>query len=254
MERGTILFVSHDTGSIRSLCNKAIWLEQGQVRKEGSPKKVSECYLEAFYESFQDIKSISNKKEITNLETEKKVNPDVVDQRRQFINSSNLRNDIELFKFNTRAASFGSGKAKFKLVRFLDESSNQLSWVVGGELVTLNIQIVAQEKINSPIVGFFIKDSLGQNLFGDNTWLSFKDNPLVIDQKVVFEANFKFRMPFLPPGDYSVTVAIAEGTQINHIQHEWIHDAIIFKSISSSIATGLVGIPMSTISLEICNE
>ena len=251
MERGTILFVSHDTGSVRSLCNKAIWLEKGQVFKEGSPKDVSESYLEAFYESFQDVKQISNKKEITDSVAEKKVNADVVDQRRQYINSSNLRNDIEVFEFSPKAASFGSGKAKFQLVRFIDESLNQLSWVVGGELVTLNIQIEAKEKINSPIVGFFIKDRLGQNLFGDNTWLSYKDNPLMIDQNQLFEANFEFRMPFLPIGDYSVNVAIAEGSQINHIQHQWIHDAILFKSLSSSVSTGLVGLPMLDIKIRL---
>ena len=253
MESGTVLFVSHDTGSVRSLCTKVIWLESGRIYKEGSPKEVSEFYLEAFYESFQEVKPRLKQK--LRIDTTKiKLGQDLVDQRKAFINSSNLRNDIELFQFNVNAVSFGTGKATFRMVKFLDDSLKQLSWVVGGELVILNIQIEAEDIINSPIVGFYIKDKLGQNLFGDNTWLSYKDNPLVVYPKQTFEANFEFRMPFLPSGDYSVTVAIAEGSQINHIQHEWIHDAIIFKSITSSVATGLVGIPMSAISLRVVYE
>jgi lipopolysaccharide transport system ATP-binding protein len=64
-----------------------------------------------------------------------------------------------------------------------------------------------------------------------------------------FEALFKFRMPILPMGDYSICVAVAEGTQMEHLQHHWIHDAILFKSHSSSVSTGLVGIPMQHVGL-----
>jgi lipopolysaccharide transport system ATP-binding protein len=47
MTRGTVLFVSHDTASIRSLCNRAIWLDKGQIVEMGQPKDVTERYLEA---------------------------------------------------------------------------------------------------------------------------------------------------------------------------------------------------------------
>jgi lipopolysaccharide transport system ATP-binding protein len=56
-------------------------------------------------------------------------------------------------------------------------------------------------------------------------------------------------MPVLPSGDYSVTVALAEGTQEDHVQHHWVHDALIVKSVSLSVCTGLIGIPMQNISL-----
>ena len=48
-----------------------------------------------------------------------------------------------------------------------------------------------------------------------------------------FEALFRFRMPILPISHYSICVAVAEGTQMEHLQHHWIHDAILFKSHSS---------------------
>jgi lipopolysaccharide transport system ATP-binding protein len=53
IKTGTVLFVSHDTASIRSLCNYAIWLEKGEVLQEGKPKEICELYLEAFYEAQQ---------------------------------------------------------------------------------------------------------------------------------------------------------------------------------------------------------
>ena len=46
-ERGTILFVSHDTGAVISLCTRAILLDQGVARLDGSPKTIAETYLAA---------------------------------------------------------------------------------------------------------------------------------------------------------------------------------------------------------------
>jgi lipopolysaccharide transport system ATP-binding protein len=90
MKTGTVLFVSHDTVSVKGLCSHALWLEKGRVYQQGSPKEVTELYLEAFFEAQQ------GKSTTTRLKTEK--NPDEMlperDQRMAFINHSNLRNDL----------------------------------------------------------------------------------------------------------------------------------------------------------------
>src|SRR5690554_5358388 len=39
MQNGTILFVSHDTSAVISLCQRSIWLAGGQMKFEGSPKE-----------------------------------------------------------------------------------------------------------------------------------------------------------------------------------------------------------------------
>ena len=49
MTRGTILFVSHDTGTVVNLCNQAVLLQKGNIKVKGSPKEVSEIYLADFY-------------------------------------------------------------------------------------------------------------------------------------------------------------------------------------------------------------
>ncbi len=128
MKTGTVLFVSHDTGAVKNLCTSAIWLEKGKVLQQGSPKDVCEKYLEAFYEAQQGkgtttrIKS-DPAKQITNTK----------DQRQEFINASNLRNDIKLFDFDPDAPSFGKGQAQITSVHFLDIQGDPLAWIVGGE-------------------------------------------------------------------------------------------------------------------------
>ena len=246
MKTGTVLFVSHDTGSIRSLCNHAMWLEKGQVIQEGSAKEVCELYLEAFFEAQQ------GKGSTTRLKAFNK--PDyslpTKDHRLDFINTSNLRNDLQVFKFDPDAASFGKGGAQIHDVRLLDEDENLLAWIVGGEKVTLRVMVHAVQELDSPIVGFYVKDRLGQTLFGDNTYLSYKEQCVHCLEGGELQADFVFYMPLLPSGEYSITIAIANGTQEIHEQHHWIHDAVLFKSESSSIASGLIGIPMLKIKLE----
>jgi lipopolysaccharide transport system ATP-binding protein len=245
MESGTVLFVSHDTASVRSLCSDAVWLEKGCILEKGTSKYVSERYLEAFYEaSTGEIKAKENKKlHIDNATVEKK------DSRMDFINNTNLRNDIQLLKFDLNGPSFGDGGAQISSVSLLNLDGDNLAWIIGGEDVVLKVEAIAYENLFSPIVGFFIKDKLGQHLFGDNTHLTYIDVPVPCYANKKIEALFQFKMPRLAAGDYSISVAIADGTQEQHKQHHWVHDAVIFKSESTSVANGLIGIPMVRIEL-----
>jgi lipopolysaccharide transport system ATP-binding protein len=247
MKTGTVLFVSHDTSSIKGLCSHALWLEKGQVYQQGSPKEVTELYLEAFYEA-QQGKSTTTQLKIAKAPAE---TLPVRDQRMAFINRSNLRNDLQVFRFDPEAASFGKGNAQILDVVLLDEEQHPLSWIVGGETVILRVAALTYRDLESPIIGFLVKDRLGQTLFGDNTFLTYRENPVCCQQGETLQADFVFNMPLLPKGEYSVTVAIASGTHQNHEQHHWIHDAIIFKSEASSVAEGLIGIPMRDIRLQI---
>jgi len=247
IQTGTVLFVSHDTSTIRSLCHKAIWIDRGYILKEGPPKEVSDSYLEAFYESYHGLSVTSQQKsEIVN-----DGNVNEKDQRHTFFNSTNLRNDIQLFHFDINSPSFGKGGARIVSVKFTGSDGSPLSWIVGGEEVTLNVRVLAFSKLDSPIVGFFIKDKTGQCLFGDNTWLSYIDSPIVCKDGEYLNAKFTFNMPRLATGDYSVTVAVANGNQYEHVQHQWIHDAIVFRSESTSVASGIVGIPIKKIRLDL---
>jgi lipopolysaccharide transport system ATP-binding protein len=246
MEKGTLLFVSHDISAVVNLCSKAVWLERGKVMAIGDAKGVCEQYLEAFYEdkhgsgTTTKLKSIQDRQNLV----------DVRDQRLDFINESSLRNDLEVFAFDPNAPSFGLGGAQIQSAELLDKDESPLSWAVGGETVVLKITAMAHGPLDSPIIGFFVKDRLGQTLFGDNTFLSFQQAPVLVAAGSKITAKFNFNMPILPSGEYSIQVAIANGTQLEHIQHHWIHDAIIFRSVASSVVTGLIGIPMGKIELE----
>jgi lipopolysaccharide transport system ATP-binding protein len=245
MENGTVLFVSHDTGAVINLCQKAIWLESGIAKSQGEPKEIAQLYLAEIYESQQGKSALTIDKSLDHNNI--LATPQLRDMRLDYINSTKYRNDIELFKFNPDSAGFGKGGGSITSVQFLDDTGRALAWVVGGEEITLKISCTANIDLFNPIIGFFVKDRLGQTLFGDNTYNFSQQVPLFIPLGEAFEAIFKFVMPILPMGDYSMTVALAEGTQQDHVQHHWIYEALLLKSHSSSVSTGLVGVPMRDI-------
>lgn len=250
-ENGTIVFVSHDTASVINLCQRAIWLDKGKVQQIGTAKKVSESYLGAFFEAQQGASDLGEK---VKDEWRKPDHRPVVDQRLKFINQSSLRNDIELFQFDVSGAAFGKGGGQITGVELADENGKPYSWIVGGEKVCLRIRADALYDIHSPIFGFYVKDRLGQALFGDNTFLTYACKPQMVFSGEKMEARFVFQMPILPTGEYAIAVALASGTQEEHVHHHWIHDALIFKSHSSSVTSGLVGIPMLEIGLDKFSE
>lgn len=245
----TLVFVSHDTAAVKSICNRAILLEKGVMLAEGSSKKISELYLENLYQAQQGEIKIG--KAPSSVEISQQIDQQhFKDARLDWINKTNLRNDIQVFQFNPEAASFGKSGARIIDVKLLDENGNPLSWIVGGENVFLRITASCDEYLESPIVGFHVKDRLGQILFGDNTFLSYHDEPQQCHPGEKLIAQFHFQMPRLAKGNYSIEVAIANGTQHQHIQHHWIHDALQLKSDSTSLCSGMIGIAMSEISLK----
>lgn len=250
MEQGTILFVSHDTGAVVNLCNRAILLQNGNVKLIGSPKEVSEAYHEAIYEEQQgeSVEIVNDDSPEFDFDE-----TDYKDMRLDFINTTNLRNDVELLKFNPAAPSFGRGGASIESVILTNKNDKPLSWVVGGEMVKLKIYCKINDDIYSPIVGFQLKDQLGQQVFGDVTCLGDHDSPLCVTRGQRVVATFEFRFPIMQSGHYSISPAIAEGTLSEHVQHIWLHDALMLQVHASSVCFGLIGMPMRRISLRVIN-
>lgn len=246
MERGTVLFVSHDTSAVRALCDRCIWMDGGRVRLEGPAKDVCESYLEHYFEESGSKPAAPRLAPATVARPLRKR-----DARADFIDRSTLRNDLQVFDFDPDSPSFGAGGAAIEHVSLCGPDGRPLAWICGGEPVRLSIDVRATAALESPIVGFYVKDRLGQTLFGDNTYLSFCENPVRCPAGALLHAGFDFQMPRLPVGDYVVTAAVADGTQNEHVMHHWIHDGLKFTAVSSSVAAGIVGIPMERIALEL---
>jgi lipopolysaccharide transport system ATP-binding protein len=245
LKRGTILFVSHDTGAIISLCNKAVHLENGIVKSVGTPKDIVTQYLSAMHGNFQPTIIPSSGDVDADISKFQKAD-DQVDSNRAPVAESEQK-IIEKFEFQDESASIGSGGAEIISVTILDANQSAANWLTGGEDVSIRILCTSKISINGPIIGFQIKDRLGQVLFGANTFSKYCEAPLKLAVGQIFSAIFTFRLPLLPTGDYSINAAIAEGTQESHVQHHWIDDALIFKVHARNFRFGVFEVEMDKV-------
>tara|TARA_R100000027_G_scaffold61041_1_gene52124 strand:- start:11300 stop:12757 length:1458 start_codon:yes stop_codon:yes gene_type:complete len=262
-ERGVLLFVSHDLPSINRLCDQALWLDKGVVRQRGIPKDVSESYFSEYYSggdadasgsASEDAPGKTEEEEIAEecgtgdrkapLEAVQILGEEIHDQRLQYLNFSDHRNDIEVFAFKSDGDSFGSRRVEVVNAKLTDPGGRQLGWIVGGEKVEARVEIEARETVKDPIVGFGLKDPSGQVLFGDNTFLTTKGQPITVRKGERLEAVFRFQMPILRSGDYVMNATVATGTQTDHEMQHWLHDACVLRSYTRSDSTGMIGVPM----------
>lgn len=245
-ERGTLLFVSHDGMAVTGLCDRAIWLDQGTMQASGLAKDVMSAYLEAYLTERQG----GNAKKTGANDAVVRGRTRAINARRELMDRTVLRNDIEIFPFSPEQQGFGELKAKISDVALIDDEGRALAWVVGGERVALEIEVTADVPLEKPIVGFYIKDRLGQLLFGENTYLDYQGKDFSVAEGEAFRARFIFDMPRLAEGDYFITTGVADGTQEKHTIQHWVHEAMMFKSRTGGSPAGLIGLPVERVEME----
>ena len=204
-KNGTLLFVSHDTPTVVGLCSRALLLSNGELTRSGTPKEVAEVYLKTLLQKSQTPTDPFN------------------------ANSSDsdpAHND------------FKSSKAEILSAEVLGASGHKILTLSGGERVVFKIVARANVDVPNPILGIVLKDRLGQNLFGKNTYTAENPAPEVRAGTTV-EATFELRFPKLAAGHYSFGVAFASGTQSDHEQLHWIHDATTIQVIETGFISGI---------------
>ena len=239
-ENGTVLFCGHDMGAVLGLCQRAVWLDKGETRMIGQAKEVAEAYA-----AFVQVKAAGLPEHVVRLRRpalQSSPASGQAERTEQYPQQKALPPKLELppepprkepvvFDWLNESSSFGSGDAEIVETRLTHPDGEPLLWLRGGEAVRLLVRARAHVDVDSPIVGFIVKDRLGQPLTGTNTMTALADMPSLRPSQFL-DVEFLFQLPFLASGRYSITVALATGTLDNHIQLHWIHDAIIFDVYS----------------------
>ena len=237
-KRGVLIFVSHDISAVQSICNSALWVKNGKIEFFGSSKDASEAYMQF---SAQEI--YGEEVLVQSLHVNKVDHPASNDKSLTELDL--YRNGEITIKSNLNSANgWKTGTAEIIEVRFIDTRSGEKKVVFeGGESVRLTIKAIAHKGLQSPILGFLVKNKYGQDLFGENTYSFLGVSAPPIESGKLFSGSFEFTLPMLPDGQYSVMASVADGDLINHVQHHWLHDALILNVASSKVRYGLVGIP-----------
>jgi lipopolysaccharide transport system ATP-binding protein len=253
---GTLLFVSHDMSSVVNLCQRAIWLEHGRIVMQGTSKAVSEAYLrhtlQSVYGESADLQAVGAVTHEAPAPVALETSPEPEPEPEPYVAPAldygaryDLRDNLE------HARGFHSGGADLLSITLTNLDRPGEPVFAGGERVRVEVLARANRPLERPIIGFVFNDRLGQALFGENT-LPFTDGtPVTVDEGGSLRAEFVFRLPMLPNGDYAVFASVADGTLHDNVQHHLLHDALHVKVYSSIVRWGLVGVPFEHVSLSV---
>jgi lipopolysaccharide transport system ATP-binding protein len=238
MEKGTILFVSHDINSVNNLCQLAVWLDHGSTRMFSNSIDVTKAYTQycnqQIYDDSIKLESLSgDDKSVKVRSDEKRIEPET---------------RISFFEDIAHSDGWKTGAAEILGVSITQMNGEPVTTLLGGEKVVLKIQAMAYRPLVSPIIGFLVKDRLGQSLFGEHTY-TYTQPPCPVNSGERLEAEFIFSLPLLPNGEYSMSVSIADGDPYDHVQHHWLHEAMILNVQSPKLRYGLVGISFDSVSM-----
>lgn len=190
----TLLIVSHDKQAIQSICDRAILLKGGQLAMEAEPEVVMDYY-----------------------------NAMLADHQNQAV-TQETREDGKVQTIS------GTGDARATSISLCDANGKVIEAVAVGQKVCLRVAVRCRANIADLVVGYMIKDRLGQPVFGTNTYhhdrvLKNLPKGTEIIQEFEFQAN-------LGTGAYSVSVALhAEDTHISK-NYEWRDHALVFSVIN----------------------
>lgn len=190
----TLLLVSHDHGAIQAICDRAILLEKGTVIKDGEPEAVMD-----FYNALIAEKENSTLKQVVK----------------------------EDGKVETTS---GTGEATVEEIGLYDSKSEMVEFVGVGDPVELRIKVKVHQDIESLVLGYGIKDRLGQVMYGTNTWHTEQaiEHPIagsIYNFTLSFSANFG-------PGSYSVQTALVDRDTHLTENYEWKDLALVFNVVN----------------------
>jgi lipopolysaccharide transport system ATP-binding protein len=199
----TLLIVSHDKDMIMSVCDQAILINQGRIEMQGKPEAVAN-YYNAMLSDRPDQALTQNVDDTGAIQTQS-----------------------------------GGGEVVLEKIQLLSQDAGPLKTVQVGQMVSLNLDIICAQPVDTLVAGYMIKDRLGQAIFGTNSFFYGRQlSQLSVGETVQY--CFEFPMN-LGPGTYSISIALHADE--NHISKNylWLDRAILFTVVNFD-KNGFVGV------------
>jgi len=187
----TLVIVSHDAAAIQALCDRALLIEGGRLIKDGDPQEVMDYY-----------------------------NALIAEKENASVRTASTED-------GRTATESGTGEAVFDSIQLLDDAGHPVEYVGVGDPVTLRCKIRVNEPIDQLVLGYMIKDRLGQPVFGTNTHHTGQTREhLQSGDRLIANARFPMN---LGPGTYSVSVALSS-TETHLVKnYQWRDLALVFN-------------------------
>jgi lipopolysaccharide transport system ATP-binding protein len=229
----TILFVSHDLEAVRSLADRTIWMDHGQVHLEGKTDEVVSKYLAAMV--------TRGRKEI--MEEEAIGKPLPVPDELALSDEALARIPPFLEHVPNVDHRYGNGRARITGIGIYGKEGQPTATVVQGDRVCVRISVEFQSDVQHPNIGFMLRNRLGEDVSGTNVMFE-GGRPPSARAGERLSVDFVMDLPYLHAGFYYFSPAVADGTLDQYEMCDWIDNACVIEVMQRSTTYGHMRIPM----------
>ncbi|UWP58428.1 ABC transporter ATP-binding protein [Ruminococcus gauvreauii] len=187
----TILFVSHDLGSISKYCDRVVLLNRGEKLDEGQPKPMVDLYKKLL------------------VHQEEEAREEALDAGGQTVaaQGADVQPEGGFWKdalvTNPQVLEYGEKRAEVIDFALLDDSGKITNTVEKGTEFTIKMKVAFHETVEDPIFAYTLKDLKGTEITGTNTMFE-KVSIDTQHEGDVREASFTQKMD-LQGGEYLIS-------------------------------------------------
>jgi ABC-type polysaccharide/polyol phosphate transport system ATPase subunit len=194
----TTIFVSHDLGAVKSMCQNVVMMDQGEILEQGDAESVSDAYLKRIKERGNERLSMMNRGE-------------------------------------TEYPRWGTGEIEVTAMGMFDEAGDNTHVFQTGRPFAVRLEYKALKDTERPVFGLGIYRSDGTYVNGSNH--QWRNEPIELGQVVAGEegtVEMSFEAMPLLGGQYYLTTFLydhskASPTAIDHREH-----AITFEVVDGA--------------------
>lgn len=201
----TILFVSHETSDVKSLCERCLWLEDGRVSGLGKADDVIAAYLSRMMQ----------RERVRDAE-----------DRPQGLPASGTAETVRSVAGRHR---YGDKSAVVEGAVLASAAGSLLGFWTPGVSAVLRVSFRVTAPLSDPIAGFLVRNEKGETIFGSNT--TRENYPLPgMQAGEIHTVDFHWVLPELACGRYFVSVAVSEGTLDQFRVCDYVEDAVVIEA------------------------
>jgi teichoic acid transport system ATP-binding protein len=193
----TVLFVTHDINMAKSLCQRAIYLESGQIKADGDCGPTCDMYL--------------------------------ADQLASMNMLSSRAPPLSGQVFSDRPNRQGNGEARVIKATQTNGKGMPATDYQHGEKIVLGVWYLAENDLENLTIAFHIKNTTRQEILGTNTDIE-QTPPGRIEKGKIYRTDFCFLNP-LSAGEYSLSIMLAGYINGARVFFDIWDDALFIKSL-----------------------
>ncbi|SIT42337.1 ABC polysaccharide efflux pump, ATPase subunit [Paraburkholderia ribeironis] len=238
----TILFVSHDVGAVRTLCDRALWLDQGKVRMLGDAFSVTAQYNQFLFET-EDEHELQEKNDARLSEARCAEPARVADTAStEHAEASRTSDSGATVVANTDAAveltakhrpinHWGSHVGSILDAGIFNARGERLSTMMALDDIEIRVKVRPPAAANRATlsVAFSLKDLRGTDLIVSTTRDQRSLDFTQVDGTVLVRFRMKNR---LNAGNYLLAVALEDRASVMPQYYEYIEGAHYFTSLT----------------------